>query len=64
MQKSISNGLGHARTHTKLSTSILVADTYLGTRLRLCLGSNSRAGYLPGPGQSRQAAAILARARR
>jgi hypothetical protein len=39
------------------------ADTYLGTRLRLCLGSNSRAGYLSGPGQSRQAAAILARAR-
>jgi hypothetical protein len=64
MQKSISNDLGHARTHTKLSTSILVADTYLGTRLRLCLGSNSRAGYLSGSSQSRQAAAILARARR
>src|SRR3954447_23988480 len=48
MQKSISNGSGHARTHTKLNTSILVADMCLGTRLRLCLGSGSRAGCLFG----------------
>ena len=62
MQKSISNGSGHVRTHTKLNTSILVADTCLGTKQRLCLGSSSRASYLSGPGQSRETAAILARA--
>ena len=48
-----SNGLEHARTHTKLNRSILVADTCLGTRPRHCLGSSSRAGYLSGAGQSR-----------
>ena len=46
MRKSISNGLEHARIHTKLNTSILVVDTCLGTRLRLCLASSSRADYL------------------
>src|SRR4029453_8587866 len=60
MQKSISNGSGHARTHTKLNRIILVADTCLGTRPRLCLGSSSRAGCLSGSVQSRRTLVIPA----
>src|SRR5215210_4529258 len=60
MQKSISNGSGYARTHTKLNRIILVADTCLGTRPRLCLGSSSRAGCLSGSVQSRRTLVIPA----
>jgi hypothetical protein len=35
-----------------------VADTCLGARPRLCLGSSSRADYQSGSGQSRETAVI------